>query len=1049
MDISTATPSITLTNNSTQITPGNLQWVFKIYSPSGVPIHEGVFTSPDRVNWTTPFVQNSGFPKPYNSIEWGNYKVIVSVKDSNGTIFENDPVLIPVCRPNGNNSSSKNTYGAAKIFITTKCRDARLFAENRTDYSYPNSSNKTEVATKLTVFFPPNEEESVPQTFEVSQFSLASIPITQNGSGYQYLVTSVVDYTLGNSVTLRVKYIAKDSFSVYCNLDLSPVLCELNKLHADIENGTCKDAAKAKEIISLVHGKLLMASISMMFPQSNETDPFKLIDEINKITGWNCDCCTSGVVPLSSLGSVADITFEFVSDGGDITGDIEEISGGIRIHVGDITYTFSMCPDNTSAAFTITPSISGRTKNYCLKVNQTTLANEILDVIKNNTVLLNILNQMITVSSGSYTVNVDGKCVIPNEVTCNYTFVSNALNVGEKLFIKEVALANGQKKSVNAYYDQTNEAQISAVLNGLSIGVFGITLVATKMTIQSDTNPNALDSISYDYIAADNSVLAANQKMVLTKICSAGSITQLNPVLQAIIDYVCFFTLSKVKTGKAYTVKFLEAIGGGITDVQIDAQKDASYLWDQLLLSYNALIPIVRNIKQPDCNTIKALFTQNQSISNTALFYGIDNNNCYSYNAKTFALKVIELMKADADVQTAMCAAIQGCGTPVCDAVTNATASYNAGTGTLSVVITNTGATKYSLYYFDANSVDKTPSIAQEVDAVAGLTTTAQWLTLPAGKYGVAIVAKCSNGKQSLEYTAYTAGCVKPASLSVIDNGNYWSITWGAIPVGAEKVRLQINYPNGGSFAQNYDPSPSTITIDKPIGIYGQFNFFAKTVCNVASNFMSDPTDTIAMNEIAPAPCPPMTNLEITELLYNSGSFKGTKPVGGATPLAYTLIIIPAGGGAIEYTQNTGGSDVTWTGIALTPNTVYSWGIKTRCSSGDGDIVNGGTFVTPPNSANNSSIFNDTGTNATSASIMINGSLVYVTVPLNDGDTKNFTSPNYSLAQVKVKLCGVNAGDVILVSNAITYPMFQDADDPQIWTAQNVNIIGGYQITAS
>lgn len=1048
MDISTNTPSITLQNNSTQINAANLQWVFNIYSPSGVAIHESDFTSPDRVNWSTPFVQNNGFPKPFNTIEWGTYKIIVKVKDSNGTIFETDPIFIPLCRPNGNDKKSKNTYGTAKVFITTKCRDAKVFIEDRTNYTYFNSSSAgTAISKNLRIIYPSDENGSAPQTYDISQFSTAIIPITQSGDNYQYFVASIIDYDLGNNVSARIKYIANDRFAIYCNLDLSPILCELQKLHEDIENGTCKDAAKAKEISTLVHGKLLMASISMMYPQSIEIDPFKLIDEINKLAGWNCNCCTSGVNPLSSATISNDIIYDFQSDGGDITGSIEEIAGGIRIHVKDYSYNFQMCSGNSTTAFSVIPTTSGNTKNFCLAVNTNQFATEILNVIKNDVTLLNLFTSLVTVNSGSYNVSVDGKCVIPNQLLCNYTFTTTVIDAGQKAFVKNIVFSNGTKVAFNFYFDGSNSTQLIASLNALNLGTFNALFASNRLTISTDDNSNAFDTIIYDHVDAGGTVLSSNLTTIVSKNCGLGAATNLNLILQRLIDYVCDLFLNKIKTGKTYSIKFLQAINGGVDTVDVTSDKDASFLLDKIVSSFNSLVDIVKNVKEATCTNIKGLFTVASTLSDTAIFYGSNNSQCQSYTQKQVALQIMKLAQTDSAVQSEICKAVQGCSTPVCDPVTSATVTYNVGTGALDLSFVNTTAPKYSIFYYRVDALNQAPALLEEIVADVSGTTTKQWTGLPAGQYAVVINALCVNGKVSADKVVTSAACTPPASLNVIDNGTSFGITWGTVPGGAAKVRIEVALPNGGNDVIDYNPSPNTVSYNKPTGVYGQFIFVARTVCNVAANFVSAETNSVIVSVQAPASCPAPTGLEITSLSATLGSFKIVKPVGGTTPQAYTLTLIPQNGGSpINYTTNAGGSIVTWTGLALTANTIYSWEVKSQCSGGSGDPVNGGSFTTPPATSNNSSLTNNAPSNASTATLLVNGSVVFVASPLNTGSVANFTSPNYTTVEVRLKACDAGATVANLTSNAVTYPGVQDGTDPELFIFGNVNIIGGYQV---
>src|SRR5439155_13093484 len=117
------------------------------------------------------------------------------------------------------------------------------------------------------------------------------------------------------------------------------------------------------------------------------------------------------------------------------------------------------------------------------------------NVIKSNTTLLNTFTSMVGVQSGSYSININGRCVIPSETVCDYTFSSINLNAGEKFLIKNILFSNGQRVIANFYYDGTNESQLSAALNTLGIGTWGSTFVGGKLNIITNGNDLSFDTI--------------------------------------------------------------------------------------------------------------------------------------------------------------------------------------------------------------------------------------------------------------------------------------------------------------------------------------------------------------------------------------------------------------------------------------------------------------------------------------------------------------------------------------------------------------------------
>lgn len=1039
LDISGASPVLTITNLSTMANPANLDWAFEILSPSGTPVHSGNFTTPDVDGvWNTPFVKNSNFPKPAGQIEWGTFNVKVQVKDALGVI-NGHTKPVKICRPSGNKPENKNTFGAAHVELMVRCKEAQVFFQDTTSYSYQGIAGVA-VTKTLRMINPANETGAGSSTL-INNFSSILVPIIQTGPGYQYFQVSVMDYLLGDNVTVRVKYIGNNTFNVSCNLDLTPIACELNKLISDVQNGSCADAKVAEKNISIVSAKLHVATVGIMFPLSG-IDPYKTIEEIKDITGWECECCPSGVTPMASIAS-NNMAYLLT---GNIAGQFSIQGDTVVLNLEGATSEFSICPDNEIPGFEIIPTVDGGLTKYCFKTSRDLVANSILTYIQSNTALLNLLNSMMVVGVSNVNVTVDGKCVIENRDICDYIFSSVALGVTDMAQIISIHLEDGTVKSVNYIFDQTNAAAVKAALDALNIGTFVVAMAGGKMEITSVANPNAITKIIYRTI--DGGVTSVDRSIDITKVCVPGATIPLGTFAQKMIDFVCGMILGQIKTGKGLSINILRVLGGVVETLTVSSDKSALYLIEAILDSYNKLVEVVRGIPALSCDALKVIFTDSgldpTIVPGHDVLYGTIGKQCHPVTYEKLAARIFTIAQQDQVVKNLFCQASLACATPVCAPVANMTAVYNPGTSVLSGVITNTGALKYSIgYRLFGETVHSMLLGVQEVTAVVGATTPYSFAAVPAGTWEVVVEAICASGN-SAPFSAYSADCSALGSFSVTENSDSFTVNWAVIGAPA-KVRIEVGYPNGGSFVQNYNIAPATATIPKPSGIYGTFTFVGRAVCDEAAAWYGPKSNPVEINVAAPSTCPAITALVISAIGTTGATFDATKPTTGAVPNSYTLRLTPQGGGASRnYTKNQVGATVQWVINDLTAGTVYAVETISECTSGPGDPYVVPSFATLTAGGNNTTITNSTPLPASSVSTMIDNVLVHYVAPLAAAAVSNTVVPNYTTVTVKVVPCDSGADTGTITSDGITYNLTRMEGEALIF--ENVTIVNGMDI---
>ena len=153
LDMSTEIPSVSITNLSTIVNLGNLQWVFELRSPSQ-DVHIGSFTTPDvnGVAFTT-FTFPETLPQYFNQLEFDSsrpYSVKAIVKDSNQAEFSLTHKGT-LCKPNNNDVESN--FGDAKIGVQVKCASAQLLVTDKTDTLYKGIVG-TSVSTTVQLDYP-------------------------------------------------------------------------------------------------------------------------------------------------------------------------------------------------------------------------------------------------------------------------------------------------------------------------------------------------------------------------------------------------------------------------------------------------------------------------------------------------------------------------------------------------------------------------------------------------------------------------------------------------------------------------------------------------------------------------------------------------------------------------------------------------------------------------------------------------------------------------------------------------------------------------------
>lgn len=849
-DISNPNPVVFVTNESTGSGLANCVWWFVIISPTQTIIHNGSETAPDITgNWATHLFTDA-WPRPFNSIEWSGapYSCQVYVKDSNGLIFINAPQTATICRPAGNTQNSKNTYGLASSIVSVKCQDARIYFQDTTYHSYKGDDG-TYVGSILNVIYPIDETGNIPDKFTISNYTTALVPISYSSTNYQFLQQDYYDYDLGNNTSVRIRYQTIQTFAVWCNIDLMPLVCEFNKLIDSVQYGTCSDVQEAQNKISLISPKMSLVFMGIMQPLTGIDVP-ALIEQIKVIGGFDCECCSAatGIIPVTS--SVIDgYNFSVNPVCGDISGTVTNDGTNIVFNLQDVSYIVTVCNESPSetTAFSFVPSVAGCQKTYCLKIDARQLSFDILTVIKNDSSLVNLFNSIVNNGGdGSFNLLVDGKCIFQTTNSCNYTFGLLNIPPNTTFAILTSIPVNGTIHVVNFAFNESNTAPLQAYLNTLGFGIFTVTdLGAGQITISSNNNTNNIGTIGY-------TVSGVNYLSNLTKNCTGYLPISANEVVQNIINYLCDITDVDIETSQDYAICYVDPITKTKAIVTVNGGAALADFISELLARNCNTIDYILGLSTATCTGMKNLFPPSiVPIQSNDIILGTKGGACASISPSELATIIFNTAITDSSVLSSLCAAVAACGAGVPCTPFNIfylTVPYSSPTdNTMDIIVTfsNPSAASFNLRYARIDNTE-TPTYI----SVPGILSSPYLIdNVPDGQYIVGLTPIYSDGRNCPEVTQTTTGCTGINSFSAVIGGSPsgFVISYNA-SAAIPKVRVNISYPNGGSFSQIYTNNGVDIDIPFPVNVFGDFSISMTPVCNETTGFFGAPTAPVIVN---------------------------------------------------------------------------------------------------------------------------------------------------------------------------------------------------------
>lgn len=843
-DISGNLPAIELANLSTGSGLANCIWWFVVTSPTGTLIHNGSESVPDITgNWASDTLTDS-WPRPFNSIEWSgaSYAFQVFVKDSNGQIFAGDAQSAFICRPAGNTQNSKNTYGIASANVSVKCQEARIFFEDTTYHSYKGVDG-VEVGSVLKVIYPVDETGTIPAPFSITSFSTALVPITYSSNNYQFWQYSIYDYDLGNNTFVRIRYQTIQTFSVWCNVDLEPLVCEFNSFIDSIQNGNCLDVQDAQNKLAIITPKMFLVFMGYFQPLTGVNVP-SLIDEIKQIAGFSCDCCSAatGIIPQTS--SIID-GYNFIVNPtcGDITGNVTVNGTNITFNLQDTSYVVTVCNESPSetTAFSFVPSNQSCQKTYCLKIDGNQLGYDILNIIKSDINLVNLFNSIVN-SGGNQNLLVDGKCIFQTSTSCDYTFTVTGVPLNTTFAI----LTGINSSPLNFAFNQTNLPALQSYLNALGLGVFVVTNPTSgTVLISSTNNTNNLISLTY-------SISNVNSIAPMTRNCTGYVPITASQAVQNLINYLCEITDNEIETSQDYAICYVDPTTKTKAVVTISGGAALGDFISELLARNCNTIDYILSLSTSTCIGIQNLFPQSiLPIQGNDYLLGTKGGLCAKIFPAELATIIFNTALTNNTVLTALCNAIAACGAGIPCTPFNTfylTVPYSSPTDdTMDIIVNfnNPAAASFNLRYARIDNTN-TPTYI----SVPGIITSPYVIDNVAdGQYLVGLTPIYSDGRTCPEVTQTTSSCTGINSFNAIIGGSPsgFIISYNALP-SIPQVRVNISYPNGGSSSQIYTNNGVDIDIPFPAGVFGDFAITMTPVCNANTGFFGAPTAPVILN---------------------------------------------------------------------------------------------------------------------------------------------------------------------------------------------------------
>lgn len=116
------------------------------------------------------------------------------------------------------------------------------------------------------------------------------------------------------------------------------------------------------------------------------------------------------------------------------------------------------------------------------------------------------------------------------------------------------------------------------------------------------------------------------------------------------------------------------------------------------------------------------------------------------------------------------------------------------------------------------------------------------------GQYQIEMTPIYADGRICTPTIVYTSGCAGLISINAyIQSGNL--IVEYLAPSDVPKVRITVDYPNGGSFDANYVNNGNDISIPLPTNVNGDFFVYGQSICDESTGFYSTRSNAVTVTK--------------------------------------------------------------------------------------------------------------------------------------------------------------------------------------------------------
>lgn len=122
---------------------------------------------------------------------------------------------------------------------------------------------------------------------------------------------------------------------------------------------------------------------------------------------------------------------------------------------------------------------------------------------------------------------------------------------------------------------------------------------------------------------------------------------------------------------------------------------------------------------------------------------------------------------------------------------------------------------------------------------------------VPNGQYSIGVTPNYGDGRICPEVFQTTPPCTGINAFSAIVSSTNFVISY-SVAIGLPNVRVNIQYPNGGTFSQVYPANGLNITIAQPSNVYGAYSITITPCCDTGSGFFGNPSAPIILNVTPP-----------------------------------------------------------------------------------------------------------------------------------------------------------------------------------------------------